>query len=518
MSFNIRERFRERKFSYKRKKKLEKETELEQQEDILVKDNPIKVIIFSPLIITGYIKKFFEYLNNDKTVDNDEIHYKKNNISTSLIKDKEKNINSNETTYNKTKIENNSKKNKDNIIQKKQKNNSHYKEKISIRNNKRNNQTNFLENYNNKKNNNILVNNANFNNLETKIFIKLKKILEELDNESKSIESDAYLINKYSKDNELLKEAVIINNKIQKLNDKLKEISNKFAIIKNEKIIQDPTLLEDSLLIEDIINYRNIISKYDINDFTDKLKLLTEYNHLFTNLEELEDKIFNLKTVKENRVEELSKRDNKFNDAKSKINELDEVETRCANIIKEHDKYLNNISSKIEKIEEKKFVDYKLKGLNGLISSSLKYIGLISLTPFKGILPGIAIKTIATRRLISEMIRNIHYEKKEKIIYSVHNYITEINYKIYDIDSVSKNINNALCDIELLKKEFKEYYFKYNLTEYEEVYKKIEKIEKDVVKSKEKVSIIRNELLYKKEINNNVLKKVRKLNSEKRDN
>ena len=243
-----------------------------------------------------------------------------------------------------------------------------------------------------------------------------------------------------------------------------------------------------------------------------KLKLLDEYNHLFSNLEDVKGKVISIKNIKDERVNELSQRDKHFNITNVKINNLDEINKNCNFIINKHNKYLLDISDKVNRMNEKKIVSYKLKGLGDLISSSLKYIGLISLTPFSGVIPGIAVKTAITRRLVSEMIKNIHYEKNERIIYCVHNYISELDGKIYDINSVSKNIDDALNDIEKLKKEFRDYYFKYHLKEYEEVYKKIIKIEEDIIISKKNITTIRNSLLENKGLNQKVLKKVKRLN------
>ena len=72
------------------------------------------------------------------------------------------------------------------------------------------------------------------------------------------------------------------------------------------------------------------------------------------------------------------------------------------------------------------------------------------------------------------MLKNMHYEKQEKIIYSLGNYESEINNKIYDIDSLNYNIDLALEDVQKLKKEFKDYFLSYSIKEYAKAYKKIE--------------------------------------------
>ena len=152
--------------------------------------------------------------------------------------------------------------------------------------------------------------------------------------------------------------------------------------------------------------------------------------------------------------------------------------------------------------------------MNGFLSSTLRYIGLLTLTPLRGIIPGIAARTVATRKLLNEMLKNMHYETKEKVIYSAINYTSEINNKLYDMDSISDNIDGALADIAKLKKEFQDYFSIYNLEEYENAYKKILLLENNILNNKEKINIMKEKLIKNKKINNDVLTKVRKLNQE----
>ena len=181
-------------------------------------------------------------------------------------------------------------------------------------------------------------------------------------------------------------------------------------------------------------------------------------------------------------------------------------------IIEKNNNYLEELSKKVDKISERKYVESKLKGMNGFLTSSLRYIWLLSLTPLRGILPGIGARTVATRKLLHNMLKNMHYEKQEKIIYSLGNYESEINNKIYDIDSLNYNIDLALEDVQKLKKEFKDYFLSYSFKEYDKAYKKIELIEKNIIDNKNKVYLIKEKLIKSKELNRNTLTKVRKLN------
>ena len=154
-----------------------------------------------------------------------------------------------------------------------------------------------------------------------------------------------------------------------------------------------------------------------------------------------------------------------------------------------------------------------MQGLNNLLSISLKYIGLLSLTPLRGILPGIAAKTYATRKLVGSMYHSLHYEKQEKIVYSFENYNLELNNRICSISTVEENIDLALQDINNLKGEFRNKFLKYNLPEYSEAYKKIELLEQDVLNSRKKIFLIKNKLAENQKVNKETLTKVRKLNS-----
>lgn len=480
MANEIRERFRERKYSYKNKRKKIKENngEIKAKND----DSPIKVVLFYPFLILGIIGKGIEKLgiksqiyekNDDNNISNSISYTKSNNVSL-----EEKN-NIYVKKGNSKKIATN-KELKTNDIK------VHYKENKQIVNDN--------------------------NKLENKILLKFGKELERLKNECEIVESEEYILNKYEDDNSIYLKAIDINNKINTLLKKLEKINKEYKLLKNNNLIEEPLLLDDSLLIDDIINYRKTLQKEEINKIPKKIKLLEEYKYLYKNLDDLVEKTEKMKEISNKRVQELSARDKKYKDAKNKIVNLEEVENCCNLIIEKNNNYLEELSKKVDKISERKYVESKLKGMNGFLTSSLRYIWLLSLTPLRGILPGIGARTVATRKLLHNMLKNMHYEKQEKIIYSLGNYESEINNKIYDIDSLNYNIDLALEDVQKLKKEFKDYFLSYSFKEYDKAYKKIELIEKNIIDNKNKVYLIKEKLIKSKELNRNTLTKVKKLN------
>ena len=450
MANEIRERFRERKYSYKNKRKKIKEN----NEEIKAKndDSPIKIVLFSPFLILGIIGKGIEKLGIKSQI------YEKtdnNNISNTISYTKSNNVSLEEKNNIYVK-KGNSKKIATNKELKTNDIKVHYKENKQIVNDN--------------------------NKLENKILLKFGKELERLKNECEIVESEEYILNKYEDDNSIYLKAIDINNKINTLLKKLEKINKEYKLLKNNNLIEEPLLLDDSLLIDDIINYRKILQKEEINKIPKKIKLLEEYKYLYKNLDDLVEKTEKMKEISNKRVQELSARDKKYKDAKNKIVNLEEVENCCNLIIEKNNNYLEELSKKVDKISERKYVESKLKGMNGFLTSSLRYIWLLSLTPLRGILPGIGARTVATRKLLHNMLKNMHYEKQEKIIYSLGNYESEINNKIYDIDSLNYNIDLALEDVQKLKKEFKDYFLSYSFKEYDKAYKKIELIEKNKLK------------------------------------
>ena len=185
MANEIRERFRERKYSYKNKRKKIKEN----NEEIKAKndDSPIKIVLFSPFLILGIIGKGIEKLgiksqtyekNDDNNISNSISYTKSNNVSL-----EEKN-NIYVKKGNSKKIATN-KELKTNDIK------VHYKENKQIVNDN--------------------------NKLENKILLKFGKELERLKNECEIVESEEYILNKYDDDNSIYLKANDINNKINTL-------------------------------------------------------------------------------------------------------------------------------------------------------------------------------------------------------------------------------------------------------------------------------------------------------------
>lgn len=497
MSLNIRERFRERKFSFlytekKKKEKAKSETLKKKKED----ENIFKIILFSPLIFFGFIKNIIDYFSGKTSVQSKSITLKREKVNKINI---EKSIVIPNNSYIKNK-------NINKIIgSKASSNDTKIKQAIRLKNST-NISTNKISKVNKLENINVT------DNMELSIVLKIKKKIDKLNNECDIIESEAYLIKKYGDDKNLLEKAIAIKKEIEVLEEKLNKIDKELNNIK-ENILVDPESIDDETLVDSVVKYKDLINDIEESKLPNKIKLLDEYKKLTIKLEELDIKTKNLEEEAKIREKELSERDSRYKEAKEKMLNLDEINDRCNDILKKNKIYIDDLSKKVGTINKTKYTKYKLQGLNNLLSTSLKYIGLLSLTPLKGILPGIAAKTYATRKLVGSMYHNLHYEKQEKIVYSFENYYSEINSRICSIGTVEENIGLALQDINNLKVEFRNKFLKYNLPEYDEAYKKIELLEQDVLTSRQKVFLIKNKLVENQKVNKETLTKVRKLNS-----
>lgn len=444
MANEVRERFKERKYSYKNKLMKTKKKQI------------IKLAIITPLLAV------FSFFKEDETNTTNKKVLPKDLVSNNNI--------DNDSSYLKNKNTNNF--NKDKI-------------------------TNTISN----------------NELEKKIYLKLEKELIRLKNECEIIESEEYIINKYEKDQEVYNNALRINKKIDKLLIKLKKIEKDYKLFKDKDLIKEPLFLEDTLLIDDIIGYRESLSKIKTSPINNKLKLLGEYQYLYLNLDKLIDKTEQIKEISNKRVEELSLRDQNYKEAKNKIVNISEIENCTCKIINKNKMYLEELSKKVDKITEEKYIEKKLEGMNGFFTSSLRYIFLLTLTPLSGIFPGIAARTIATRKLLHGMLENMHYKTQEKSLFLADNYLDEINNRIYDIKDLEDNIDSAIEEVQKLKKEFQDEFLAYNLPEYDKTYKKLELIEANILNNKEKTRIIKEKLIKNKTLNKNTLLKVHKLNT-----
>lgn len=529
-----------------KKKQDEADKERKKESD---RESIVKIIIFSPIIILGSIKTRIDQLNNNKPASKtpdlkksfdstakviannkqkENLHINQNNKLAHTNTEKEvigissqdkhsKAINNNIDENNKPIKINNSISNnlEQKIINPNENNTKENRDRISIH-------KSLFQPDNDKHLNSQSIKKGNSFNfdyqkkdtyqLENKILAKLKKSLKSERNKLDTIESELYLINKYSDDENLLEKAQKIQKQIETLLERINKINEEYKLLKNHNVIEEPLLLDDSLLIDNIISYREQISKLDQNKFPAKYQLLEDYIYLYSNLEKIKNENKHLLEESQKRSSELEIRDKKFAEAKRKVVSVEEISNSCNKLINEQNAYLSSLNAKITKINENIIKKTRFKGFNQLLTTSVKYIGLLALTPLRGLIPSIGVRTIMTRKLIGNLAKNMGYEEITSIVYSAVDYESEINNNLYNLNNISNNINETLYDISTLKQKFKNEFSRANLSDYEKTYKKIEILEEQVLDNKERIAFIESQLIKNKKINKDKLVKVKKMN------
>lgn len=367
-----------------------------------------------------------------------------------------------------------------------------------------------------KKNNNNDNNNNNNNNnevikeqLKVKIINDIKK---DLGRKNAELEVLQYELS-------LIKEDLIEEVDISKVNDLKREIDD--IRVKVDNIIRDYNIYRDSYdlfdidldcddVMDDIIRYKDLIDKcnYTIND---DYKLLDEYRILYTRLSDLTSSIDSVMETNKEKLYQLQDRDYKFYNMKRQVdffkNRLDE----CNYQISRQSEYIDKLMKKIKDIDKVNYTTYKFKGINELVSNSIKYISLLMINPLIGIIPSIAVNTLATRKVIKNIHKNLRIEKIDKVRYEAVNYDLEIRNKLNDLDYTGEMIDDTIKMIDNLKIEMIKQFG--DMSSLGDTLKKLDDIRDKVVNDRDKLDIVKKKMVAGRRVNDDKLVKVRKLNN-----
>ena len=350
-------------------------------------------------------------------------------------------------------------------------------------------------------------------NLGAEILDKIKGSFEEKLDQLAVLESELFFLEK-SQENELeLKKVKEIRTRIQALIEQVNNIIEQYNLYKKSYYIDNITDIDDNVLVDDIIQYRTLLDSLDLEKkFIKEYKALEEFNRLYNNLKAVRDDTEKLVQSNEQKIEELDIRDKKYNDVKMGMISVAEIDKKCAYEIEKQNEYFVSLMEKIDVINKEEYVTTHLRGIGDLVSSSLNYIGLMMLSPLSGLIPSIAVQTRATRKMIGNIYRRLHFEDVKHVRYSAINYDSELNHHLCSIDYTSDLLERTLDDIKKLKEDFLMQYDS-RISGYEETLKNINKIEKTILRNQNRVEIVRKNLKKSKKINENKLKRVRALDA-----
>lgn len=350
------------------------------------------------------------------------------------------------------------------------------------------------------------------NEMGTDIINKLKESFEDKLDELEVLHSELYLLSNYQ-DNELeLKKVKEVKKKINIIIDRINEIIEQYNLYKRNYYIDNVIGIDDSIIVDDIIDYRYLLDSFnDEKKFVKEYKALEEFKSLYNNLVEIKEETETLQKENEEKIEEYDIRDKKHDDIKLKmIKDLD-INKNLEYEIDKQNKYFNELMSKISVITKEEYMTRHLKGVGSLISQSLKYMGLMMLSPFAGMIPGIAMQTLATKKMVGNAYKKLHLEEEKHVRYDAINYDSELNPHTVSISYTEDLLDDTLKDVKRLKEDFISIYNS-NIPGYEDTLKNIEKIENKLLHNQNKVSIIKTKLKKSMKLNEDKMIKVRELN------
>lgn len=245
---------------------------------------------------------------------------------------------------------------------------------------------------------------------------------------------------------------------------------------------------EEPIVNNKIIYYKNKKKKVGIGPIIEKKKLVKENE-------------FNNKTIKE------------FKKRKEQVKKIDDFEENLKKEVEEQKRILKYISSKSGEINT--FVKEKIviSGISKIFSSILRIaLGILTL-PFSGKnMFGVMLGSGLINKGIRGIRKGLKTNKYNEITYNYEDLAYKIKTSKNKLGDTKLIIEDSIDQLDKLKDEFKDNFYKYNhvIPEYEEVFKKIDKLEESLNKKKKEIYEMDKRLNKQYEINKVKLKKVGK--------
>ena len=289
-----------------------------------------------------------------------------------------------------------------------------------------------------------------------------------------------------------------------------------YNLYKKNYYIDNVIGIDDSIIVDDIINYRELLDSFeDEKKFVKEIKALEEFKSLYNDLKEIRDETEKLQSANEKKIEEYDIRDKKYDNIKLEMVKTIDIGKNTEYEIEKQNKYFKELMSKISHLDREEYVTTHLRGVGNLIGQSLRYMGLMIMSPLTGLLPGIGMQTLVARRMVGNAYRSLHFEDVNHVSYSAINYDSELNHHLNDVNYVENLVDGAIRDVDRLKEDFIRIYDS-KIPGYEETLKNIEKLEKKLMHNQNKVSIIKKNLKKSRKLNENKMIRVRQLNDSQR--
>ena len=301
---------------------------------------------------------------------------------------------------------------------------------------------------------------------------------------------------------------------------KLDKLKNKYDYLKDNYDFEYMLEINEGELVDNIIELKSIVDNDEIVSVVEDYKLLDTYKCLYLKIDDLHSRVEDYEKYKEQKVAELKKRDIDFEKVKARVFDIGKVNSSYESFVKEQNDFLKSLSEKVANIDSHEEVYYRMVGFGKLLGNTFKYLGLLMLSPLRGVVPSIATQTIITRNAMGNLYNNIHWEENRKMVYEAIDYSSEIRNAINDLDSTDRLVDKTLDDIIKLKMIYNDRFRQYqgDFYEYKEVIRKINDMENKIIGNKIKIELMKKKMLEKEQINAKKLVLVKQYNNQQGNN
>lgn len=381
---------------------------------------------------------------------------------------------------------------------------------------KKNQEEFYNRSYNYKNNSNEETKKADPKELEKRIINLIKKNLITMVNELEILQSDLYVLSEVNGEDVELNNCRKNVDEVKKILCKIDKLKKKYDFLRDNFDFEYMLETNDLQLVDDIITLKEQFSKNEVRATVEDYKLLDVYKFLYLRIDQLRDDMIKFEEYKEQKVEELKERDIDFDKLKNDVYNVEKTNESYNYFVREQEDFFRDLNEKISKIDMHEDVSYRLKGFNRFLFNSFKYVGLLMLSPLKGIVPSIATETVLTRNVVSNLYNNIEIEETRRMVYEAIDYSSEIRNAISDLNNTGKLVDMTLEDITKLKMKYNEQFKKYqgDFYEYEEVIRRINDMENKILGNKIKIEIMKSKMKEKEMENSKKLIKVKELNDQ----
>lgn len=324
------------------------------------------------------------------------------------------------------------------------------------------------------------------------------------------------VLNEKEEDIALLDEIKWLKDELNRLIKQFDAIAKKYDFV-YENLDYDKIRQMNSYYIKDLIDeYKNALAKDDMLDKKfDAIKDIEEYIGVVNTIIEIENKKDSIQDKIDEKLERFEIRDDEFEKMKESyfsIDKVNDVVTRFNNNQAQNLKNIKQLIDKAMSVEKK--TEYK-KVLSLNMGNALLGTLLIASSPLipptrRGNLFRIGLMVVGISRLNS--VVNTQEKEEVKFDFNITSYEKELNDGIVSIKNVISDIDNAFCDICLLRQKIKEEFAEYinEIDEVKELMKNINKVEKELTIQQEIAKSYTNEFSLTLQENNEKVKKLDK--------